>query len=544
MATVEGRHWLVFNGEIYNHRELREGFPHGTFHTSSDTETLLCLLARDGIGCLDKLRGMYAFAWLDTTTGRLTLARDPFGIKPLYIAEKSKHLAFASEPRSLLALPWIGREADPDGVADYLAYGLTDHREGTCFGAIRSLPPGTWRAWSIGNAVTTAGGDRHWHPPSIQVVANPQHVRDSMLTSVREHLLSDVPLGTTLSGGIDSSAIIACMREVVGPGAPIHAIAYHADDQQIGEERWIRLASERVGAQVVPVRFADTDLAADIDDLIRCQSEPFGSTSIYAQYRVMRQARESGLTVMLGGQGADELFAGYRIHQAARVSELILGGRFAGALKLKCGLPDLSWRTIAGQMLPPWRAWFGLRPSLPEWIDQRRLPGLGSRPFSETPGKNLLRRRLRESFVATSLPMLLRYEDRNAMRWGVENRVPFVHRPLVELAMGLPAESLVADDGTSKHVLRQAMRGLVPNEILERRDKIGFATPERRILDALGSWADRLVEAHGRRVRCIDIDRFRAHWRSVRQGHRPYSFSVWRTLNLLRWSDLFQVEVL
>lgn len=542
MATPDGRHWLVYNGEIYNFRELRDSLERNgeRFATNGDSEVLLRLLARDGISALDRLEGMWAFAWLDRQERRLVLARDHLGIKPLYVAEAPGRFAFASEIPALLSLPWVGRSADPIGVADYLIHSLTDHRPGTCLSDIRQVPGGHLLTVPVDDPGHASSQRWYFLPPPPRSTHNApaaDELAEALARSVSSHLLSDRLIGTALSGGLDSSAVVSLARRALGPGGMVEAVGYCADDPLLGEERWMEMAATAANARLHRIRIDEQDLAADLDDLVRCQGEPFGSTSIHAQYRVMRAAAGHGLSVMLGGQGADELFAGYSLHLATRAAELLLQGDVVGAMRVVAGSPGLHWRSVAGQLLGS-----KLPPRLPPWIRGGAL-GPGSAPFREPLGPDLLRRRLREALLSTNLPMLLRYEDRNAMRWGIENRVPFLHRPLVELATRFPAASLVARDGRSKAVLREALRGIIPNAILLRRDKIGFAAPEAKWMVRLSAWVERTIAEAGSRPAFLDLEAFRRHWRLVADGSRPYTPACWRTLNLLRWADLGSIRL-
>lgn len=542
MGSTDGRHWLIFNGEIYNYRRLRASLEEQgeRFASSGDSEVLLRLLARDGVATLDRLEGMFAFAWLDRYERRLVLARDHLGIKPLYYVNSRGRLTFASDIPALLSLPWIARTADPSGISDFLAHGLTDHRGGTCFSAIAQVPSG--HLLSIPVDQPDRAELRRWWQVQPRAELDPiASLATALATAVATHLQADRPIGIALSGGIDSSAILALARRSAGPQATVRAVGYQADDALLGEKRWMSLAAKAAGADLQAVTISPNELVADLDDLVRCQGEPFGSSSIYAQYRVMRTAAGCGLPVMLGGQGADELFAGYPIQQAARAAELLQAGNLTGARRLLAGVPGLRWRNVAGQLFGGWRRACGLPPRLPAWFRPCRLSGPESDPFAEVAGRDLLRRRMRESLFRTNLPMLLRYEDRNAMRWGVENRVPFLHRPLVELALGLPPDLLVARDGLSKAGLRQALSGTVPAEILDRRDKIGFATPEAAWMRHLAPWVEKVINNAGSVPAFLDLAGFREYWQLVVAGRRPYTPACWRTLNLLRWADLASV---
>jgi asparagine synthase (glutamine-hydrolysing) len=553
MRSGDGRWWLAFNGEIYNHRELRAELERegARFRSESDTEVALEAIARWGEAALSRFVGMFAIAALDTRSRSLLLARDPLGIKPLYYARWRGGLAFASEIKALLALPGMPRRADAQGLTDYLAEGLTDHRDGTCFAGIAPLPAGS--RWRLELDRPHAGGpERFWtltaRSRAIGARDATEELRATLLASVRSHLIADVPVGCALSGGIDSSIIVGATRAALGRSARIDAVSYCAGDPGIDEERWMRAAAARARATVREVRVSASELAADLDDLVRTQDEPFGSTSIYAQFRVYRAAREAGLPVMVDGQGADELFAGYLPMLSQRLATLLRRGEFSRALAFAHAAArerelspwGLAARAAALAFTPVSR-----RPrSRQAWIrwDELRDRGGAPTPWPIARGSDVLRERLRDATTRSSLPMLLRYADRNAMRWSVENRVPFVTPAVAELAQSLPEQLLVDERGTTKAVLRAAGRGLAPDEILDRRDKIGFATPEKRWLGELRPWIERtLAEADPARSPWLDLERFRVACAETLDGRSPFGFHLWRGLNLLRWQALLDV---
>lgn len=382
-------------------------------------------------------------------------------------------------------------------------------------------------------------------------------LREMFLESVSLHLRSDVRVGTALSGGIDSSAIVMAMRRLEGERLDLHAVSYIADDPQISEERWIDLVADAAGAQVHRTRPEAHDLTADLERLIDIQGEPFGSTSIYAQHRVFGAARAAGLRVMLDGQGADELLGGYRSYLAARIAALLRQGRLDEATRLlgaARGLPGLRGRDVLialGHLVLPATVHrlarrFAGRDLSPAWLDSdwflRRGVALHS-PFPAAKRRDALREALYNTLVTTSLPMLLRFEDRNSMAHSIESRVPFLTPQIARFILALPQSHIVANDGTSKAVFRRAMRGIVPDAILDRRDKIGFATPERRWLGELGRWVDSTLGGDSaRRLGALRLDAARAEWRGILDGSRRFDWHVWRWLNAIRWADRFDVR--
>lgn len=561
MTSHDGSLQIVFNGEVYNFLELREELSRRghRFASTSDTEVLLAAWQEWGPASLRRLVGMWAFALLDVARDQVVLARDAFGIKPLYLASLPDGTAFCSELPPLLPL-LDRREADPEGVRDFLLKGLTDHRVPTMVRGIEQLPAGCW------TTIDLAGGrgatHRWWRPPDARPLRigpreAAEELRRLFLRSVDLHLRSDVPVGTALSGGVDSSAIVGAARSVGGQGLDLRAFSYVADDARLSEEHHARAVADAVGASLTTTTPTAEDLATDVDALVARQGEPFGSTSIYAQSRVFRLAREDGVIVLLDGQGADELFAGYLPFAAARVTSLLRGGHLLAAAGLARGagaLPgplDARWyaargaagllprglvlatrRGLGHEVVPAWLS--------REWFTEHGVP-IDPREVSARPRG--LREALRQSLLQTSLPMLLRYEDRNSMTYSLESRVPFLERDLVDFALRLPEGLLLDRSGTTKSVLRAALRGLVPDPVLDRRDKIGFETPERAWLTSLRPWVESVLASDvARSLPSLDLPALRTECEAVLEGRSPFGWHLWRALNLVRWTDVFGID--
>jgi asparagine synthase (glutamine-hydrolysing) len=383
-----------------------------------------------------------------------------------------------------------------------------------------------------------------------------ERLRELFLNSVRIHLRSDVPVGAAFSGGVDSSANVTAMRALSGNSLELHTFGFVPEDPALSEERWMSLVADEVGAELHMVTPRPEELLADLDDLIDVQAEPFGSTSIYAQSRVFRLARDAGIKVMLDGQGADELFAGYRHYLPARLSGLVAGGQLVSAARFLSALRSLpgasparvsSW--AVGAALPtaaqaPIRRLAG-RPLVPEWLDADWLTARGvslGDPWRDSGGTTLRAQRLIS--VQSTLRTLLRYEDRNSMASSIESRVPFLTPALAEFAAGLPDDYLIAPDGTGKFVLRRSLRGLVPDPILDRRDKIGFATPESSWLRALGPWIDNVLDSDpARAAGPLRVPQIRARWAAAESDSGTVDPATWRWLNLIRWVDRFAVAL-
>jgi asparagine synthase (glutamine-hydrolysing) len=555
MVSADGRRHLLLNGEIYNYVELRQELEAlgVRFRSRSDTEVLLEAWRVWGVDVLPRLVGMFAFALLDTHERRLVLARDPFGIKPLHLAAWDGGFAFASEPKALLALPGVSRRVDAQRVFDYLRFGLTDHGDGTLFAAVRALPPAHWLSVDLDTAHATEPV-RYWELASEERYAGTfeqaaEELRARFVESVRLHLRSDVPVGAALSGGIDSTAIVMAMR-TLEPALELHTFSYVADDAELSEERWIDLAASACGAVVHKTTATPAQLVTDLDALLAAQDEPFGSTSIHAQYRVFAAARATGIKVMLDGQGADELLAGYHPFAAARLASLVRQGRlteaasFAGRARRGPGRGALPlW---AGEFLVPTALQAPLRRMVgqeltPAWLARDWFAPRGVRfepaKYAYGGGRDVLRTQLRRATTWSSLPMLLRYEDRNSMAHSIESRVPFLTPGFARFVLSLPEEYLVDRDGTSKAVFRRAMRGLVPDAILDRRDKIGFATPEHRWWKELAPRVERLLSDESlARVPVLRGEALRAEWRAIVARGARRDFRAWRWVNLIEWA--------
>jgi asparagine synthase (glutamine-hydrolysing) len=561
MSSADGRYHLSFNGEIYNYVELRHELePLGhRFVSGSDTEVLLAAYAEWGTAALERLVGMFAFALVDRERRVLVLARDHFGIKPLYYAPLPGRLAFASEVHPLLELPGVGRRADPQRVYDYLRFDRVDDEAQTIFASIRQLNPGHYAEVPLDTPDRIALHE-FWRlePEALDGASLDEaaaRLRELFLDNVRLHLRSDVPVGAAFSGGVDSSANVTAMRFLSGPGLDLQTFSYIADDPAVSEEQWMKLVAREVDVVSHTVQASPQELLADLDRLIEVQGEPFGGTSIYAQYRVFRLAKEAGIKVMLDGQGADELFAGYRYYLPDRVAGLLAGGHFLSAYNLLSALstlPTANQREIAlsaVRSVVPFasrtfvRTLAG-RPLVPEWLDGRWLDEHGVVVADPYRG---IRGNLRAHRIATvqgNLRTLLRHEDRNSMASSIESRVPFLTPALAEFAAGMPDEYLIASDGTGKLVLKQSLRGLVPDAILDRRDKIGFATPEASWLRSLDPWVEEVFASEAARASGpLRVDAARRYWLEIRDGARPFDPMSWRWLNLIRWVDRFSIEL-
>jgi len=563
MASNSGRYYVVHNGEIYNFVEIRKtleakGY---RFRGHSDTEVLLNAWEEWGAQALSKFVGMFAFALLDVVERRLYLVRDFFGIKPLYFAQYKEGLAFASEIPPLLKLPGVSTKAFADKVYAYLLFGISDAGERTLFADVRQVPAGCYVVVDL-DAPPQVKLVKYWEwglprPLGLSFEESARRLREMFLESVSIHMRSDVPVGSALSGGIDSSSIVMGMR-YLEPGREIHAFSFVADDPRLSEERFVDVVGKSANIVLHKVRIKPTELLSDLDRLIRIQGEPFGGLSTYAQYRVFQAAKEAGIKVMLDGQGADELFGGYIYYKASRALSLLEKGDLKGFLSFLLNLrqyPNYSevllylandlfpkneqFRRLLGKVLGRAYVLSWLRN---EWFKGRTTT---ARPQELKASRgNRLRAKLLSTITQTTLPRLLRYEDRNSMAHSVESRLPFLVPSLAKFALSLPEEFIISPTGISKAVFREAMRGIVPNEILERKDKIGFIEPRQKWWREAASYFENLLsmgEAN-QLLPFVDFAQMRHEWNGVLAEEKPSTFSMWRGINLLAWTVAFGVE--
>lgn len=555
MATPDRRYHLIFNGEIYNYVEIREELQRlgYSFRSRSDTEVLLAAYAKWGYEAFRRFVGMFAVAILDTQRRTVLLARDFFGIKPLYYSMEDGFFCFGSEIKSLLSFGHLQLHGNPARLLCYLRYGMTDFGSETLLTNIQQLPAAHFLEISL-DSVHAAEPKRYWSPESedeldISFEEAAQKVRELFLRSVDLHLRSDVPLGSALSGGIDSSSIVMAIRHL-DENADIHAFSYISDDRNTSEEPWMDIVVRQARAKVHKVRITPGELAADLDSMMHFHDEPFGSTSAYAQYQVFRAARASGVKVILDGQGADEILGGYRCYLGARLASLVRQGLWPEAMRFLHSISRLegvgSYQGLAycaDYLLPPTLQWAARKllgkDAMPSWLNDRWFAerGVGPRFMNYTTAHSVLKDSLARSLTET-LPSLLRYEDRNSMASSVESRVPFLTPEFVSFLRRLPEQYLIAPDGTSKAVFRRAMRGIVPDAILDRRDKLGFVTPERRWLDQLDSWVSGILGSESaHQIPFLNLGVAKKEWQHVRDGKSRFDFRVWRWVNLVHWSE-------
>jgi asparagine synthase (glutamine-hydrolysing) len=568
MATPDGRYWITYNGEIYNFRELRgeleaEGF---TFRSDCDTEVLLAMYSRHGGAMLDRLDGIFAFAVWDNRTGELFLARDRLGVKPLYYAEHDGALWFASEVKALLpALPSPGLR--PDAVIDYLTF-LWVPDPGTMFQGIQTLPAGHCATWRDGRLEVREYWDMRFAVEPRSESEWVEATRDAVAASINRQTVSDVPLGSFLSGGVDSSAIVAELARTVEP-VTTYTVGFDPADLEHeivpDDVRYARQVGRRFGVDYHE-QILDANLVELLPKLVWHMDDPVADPAAISTYLICSAAREK-LTVVLSGMGGDEIFAGYPRHLAAAI------GRALDVLPrpVRAGAQRLAERRLTlgrpGRLRGPRRNLMKLARGLDSGFDTRYLVYCSYYRPDELP--RVLSRELRTSLdghdpfsrhreyldrvrtehwlnrllyldLKTFLPNLnLTYTDKMSMAASTEVRVPLLGNDLVELSGRIPP-SLKLHRTRRKYVFKRSQDGLLPQEVIWR-PKAGFGAPIRSWLqrDLKPLVDDLLSPATVARRGLVDPSEVQRMRRAFQDGTEDNALRIWALLTLELWHQQF-----
>ena len=483
MSTADGDLTIVFNGEIYNYRDLTEDLTAEghRFQTRSDTETILHAYRQFGVDCVSCLRGMFAFAVWDRSLQRLLLARDRLGVKPLYYYQCGEFLAFASELKALLEIPGVPREVDPEALDDYLSLRYIPGPR-TMFRHIFRLQPGHTLVAENGRVHI----DEYWDIRYGAAEQNPADFLPLLKESVRLRLISEVPLGLFLSGGLDSSAILSIMSRIAGGRVKTFSVGYESNGARddVSEFEYARLAANAFGADHYEFRLNSRQFEDSIPGLIWHLDEPMADPTIIPLYHLSKLAREH-ITVVLSGEGADEILAGYNIYSRMLKLETPFLKPLARMMKWA---PSEALRHYADLSAQPLDRRYrgvsrGFRPETKLSLigadrarrSEQRLQSIFRAALHAPAGASPLNRMLYADTKIWLPDDLLLKADKMTMAAGIELRVPFLDHRLVEFAAGLPDRAKL-DGSTGKVLLRQAMRGSVPDAIIDRPKK-GFPVP-------------------------------------------------------------------
>lgn len=571
LTAVDNRYLIVFNGEIYNYRELRDQLAEAghRFVSQSDTETIVLAYHEWGPSCLTRFNGMFAFIILDRLERKLFLARDRFGVKPLYYwFGPQGYLAVASEIKQFTVLPGWQAVLNGPRAYDFLNWCVSDHMDETLFRGVLQLRGGDYVECRF-DALPLRGTlpvQRWYHLPTEREETNDfstaaDRFRELFFDAVRLRLQADVPVGTCLSGGLDSSAIVCSVNrlllQVADAAFTQQTFSACSDIARYDERRFVDAVVDQTGVEAHYTFPRQEELFDLLDGMVWHQDEPFPSTSIYAEWHVFKLVSTTRVKVTLDGHGADELLAGYHTFWGPRFAELLrglrlsklwdevrslerAGGRSAAvrALKHTC---DVLTPELLRQRL---RRALGLACTKTSWLDSEVLGVREYDPLVRLGNKAVGLNRFSEiQLLFSSLPVQLHWSDRDSMAHSIESRAPFLDYRLVEFIIGCPPEYKLAD-GVSKRLLRQALGGILPPEVAGRIDKMGFVTPEEVWVreeqpERFREVVREAVDLSGGILRGEAIDLADA----IISGRMRYDAVLFRLICFGRWMRKFNVQI-
>lgn len=483
MQTGDGEYCITFNGEIYNYQEIRQELEEKgyRFGTGTDTEVILRAYQEWGEDCLQRFNGMWSFALWDRPRQRLFCARDRFGVKPFYYALASGSFYFGSEIKQVLHASGIARVANPPVVYNFLEWGLVDNSAETFFQGVHQLPGGNWLMLYLTDPLVPVIR-RYWElrikqEKKVDERETIEEFHSLFKNAVRLRLRSDVPIGFSLSGGLDSSAIV-CEAKKIAPHVKYQTFSACFEEKTCDEREYISeilSATGDTGHWTFP---DENSFWKTIQRIIYHQDEPLGSGGVFAQWCVMAEANKFRTPVILGGQGGDETLCGYQKYFYFYLWHLLLHGdpRFLRESVLWArNHTRSSWRLADANRYSPTLIRRSFSPT--ERLCTPEFRRQSSRLRSELGVSASIAERQRTDIMRVSLPCMLHSEDRNSMAHAVESRLPFLDYKLVEFIVNCPP-SVKMRDGWSKWILRHSLKGTLPEKIRLRKTKLGFNTPE------------------------------------------------------------------
>jgi asparagine synthase (glutamine-hydrolysing) len=571
MSNEEGTVWVTFGGEIYNHMDIRpelEAKGH-VYRSQTDTETIVHLYEEEGPRCVERLHGMFHYAIWDGRTRELHLARDRLGKKPLYYARPEGGFAFASEIKSLLAHPAISPDLDEEAFFHYLTF-VCAPAPLTMFKGIRKLGPAE-------RMTVRANGEleieTYWSPLSDQAAAEvaalsepelEERLLELLRESIRRRMMSDVPFGVFLSGGVDSSTNVALMSELMDEPVRTFSVGFERYEQY-NELEYARVIARRFGTDHHEVVIDSADLEAFIPRLVYHQDEPLADWVAVPLHYVSKLARDSGTIVVQVGEGSDELFHGYRSyisHARFRsrywppfqrvprpLRRAVSRGATAFAHRFGRGIAHAQAIEDAAEgRLPFWGGAIAYQGELKERVvtNGRAHPDsyaiverLWREAERQRPGADLLQKMTYLELKNRLAELLLMRVDKMTMVSSVEARVPFLDHELVQFALALPPEMKVRG-GNGKYLLKKAVSGLLPPEIVNR-PKQGFSAPVSEWFRGdLGRNAQQEIRRSSLAERnLLDYEAIDDLWRAHRAGRGDWAFQLWNVYNVSVWHDLW-----
>lgn len=572
MHGCDDRTWLVFNGEIYNHASLRNGLEQrGHIYASrTDSETIIHLYEERGLDFVNEIEGDYAIALWDATRERLVLARDRIGVKPLYFYFKDGRFIFASEIKAILQHPAVTPDIDERSLYHYLTF-LTTPAPNTLFRNIQKLPAGHWLTLTRDGTLNVT---QYWDalPATEHQVRSDEEHQQAILAllrdSIRKRMMSDVPFGVFLSGGVDSSANVALMSEQMSRPVETFTVGF-SDAEYLNELDSARRIAKQFQTNHHEVIISEKEMQDFLPNMVFHQDEPIADPVCVPLYYVSKLARDSGTIVVQVGEGSDEIFSGYdnyvrhlRIYENfwRHAEQLPVALRRAVSNLSRPALEATGRKRMAIELLRRLGAdeplfWGGavvydeaFKPRVLSPALRQRLDGVSSLEVVEQYLKHIERERPNSDFLSRMtylelklrLPeLLLMRVDKITMATSVEARVPFLDHHLVEYAMNLP-RSLKVEGASGKQILKRALEEILPRDLLYEQ-KRGFGAPVREwFREGLGGWFDsHLMNSTMRRRDLLDYNFVGRLLDEHRRKTKDWGFHLWALLNLSLWYERF-----
>lgn len=546
LYDTEDRYVIVFNGEVFNYVEIRKellqkGYK---FNTDSDTEVVLNSYKEWGEDCLHKFNGMWAFAIWDKKEKTLFCSRDRYGIKPFYYYKDSEKLIFASEIKQILACN-IDKTVNDETIYDYLVFNFIDHTENTFFKHVTKLQAG--HKLTIKNNKMSVS--RWYNLPQDAIMTDTKNLYHDfynlLYDSIRLRLRSDVEVGSCLSGGLDSSAIVCIMHEILhNEGKPEIQKTFTAcyDDPLIDERPFVEEVVKQTGSTKYYL-FPDVEgFLKDIDSMTYHQDEPYTGATVFAQWSVFKKIHETGIKVVLDGQGSDEILLGYfsffpfhlkrsLLNPVKFISEFIGGVNTSNLGFSKFTQNFIYFNTGSVRyrhVMKNSRAM--VKPEFTASMNRRDV-------FNEMIASSGLQGNRLSNLWNISIPSLLRYEDRNSMAFSVEARIPFLDHRLVEYIFSIPYDKLI-HKGWTKHVLRESLKGKIPEDIRMRKGKLAFSVPQKKWLGEITGYLEDTFSNDFRSGKYIDQAKMLVLIRSGNFNDKV----LYRAFALEKWMKVFDLH--
>ena len=570
MSYSNGRYWITFNGEIYNYKQLKEelkllGY---SFVSNTDTEVILAAYVHWGANCLQKFNGMWAFSIYDCTTKEIFLARDRFGIKPLYYwISPQQAFCFASEIKQFTFLPDWQSVLNAQRGYDYLMYNMTDFTDETMFKAVYHIPPGHYFKAAVNNIEQCKKGKiatTQWYKPTFvgykgsfdkAAASFETHFKNA----VKEHLIADVPVGSALSGGLDSSAIVCEINNLLkkeDKESIQKTFSYCSSDSRYNEKKWIDEVTKVTNVDAHFVSLSGNEVFEKTEELIWFNDEPTQSQSVLASYQVYASAKKNNVKVLINGQGADEYLSGYGSFNIFRRVQLLKKFNFK---KLNAEIKYANGHSKTALLKAYFELFYFLAPNfikryfsnktdnhkqLMALISVSQLKAKKQHPYDSIPYKSKsIFDIAHKQMLYDPLQKYLRFEDRMSMANSIEARVPFLDHRLVDFATQLPADYLDSKEELKK-IMLHGLKNILPAAILNRKDKIGFITSEenwvrKEFSKEFRSMLEESIKASNGIIKPAALEYFD----KVVVGTVPFTYNYWRFIQFGLWMKKFKVSL-